>query len=910
MKNKTILLALLFLISFCTFSITAYTQSACPILGTATFCAATTVAITTSGSSSGSETWSSSNTAIATVISTGAGTATVYGVSAGTAIITYNSGGSPVAICPFPITVETTVSPTVSSSTTTICSGGLPLLLSPNPPGGSWSSSNTAIASVNASSGAVSGLAGGTFTITYTYTNSCGSFPAAPYAMTVDPDPGAITGPAAVCAGSTITLSDPTGHSGGGWLSGNTAVASVNSSSGVVTGEGAGTAIISYSAPTECPGVSAIATTTVEVDVPITATVTGTQAICAGSTTTLAGSPSGGTWSSSRTAIATVDGTAGIVTGVTAGTANITYTITNSCGVYSSYQTVTVNVLPDADMSGPNAVCAGGTMSLTDATTGGTWTSGNTAIGTIGSSSGIIYGVSAGLFQITYTVTGGDGCTVTEWDTREVDEPLTVSSITGTASVCEGASTALADAMTGGSWSSTATTIATTDVSGAVYGAAAGTATISYSITNACGTYAATQVVTVHPVPDAGTLSGSPLIFCYSSGAVLTSSGTSGGTWASSTTTVATVIASADPGVALVYGVAAGTTTITYTVTSIYGCGSPSTATRTVTVDGTPSAGTITGTATVCVGASTALADATTGGTWSSSSAWVATVSSAGAVYGVSGAATATITYTFTNACGNAHTTQVVTVNPLPNAGTISGCTDVPVGYSTAFTSSGDAGGSWSSSATAIATVDGAGNVWGAATGTATITYTVTNGCGSASATYAVTVDALPVISGPNNMCTAGNVETGGIYIILDVTVAGGSWSSSNTAVASAVSYAVYSGVPGTTTISYICTIGCTSVTATYGVTVNPVPYCDVVSGSATSLAVLSYGTYSYGASDPGGIWVLQNPDLGFEYPSTQYSEPVNVEALIGGYYTAIYYLVTNAYGCQETTDAFYITTY
>ncbi len=75
-----------------------------------------------------------------------------------------------------------------------------------------------------------------------------------------------------------------------------------------------------------------------------------------------------------------------------------------------------------------------------------------------------------------------------------------------------------------------------------------------------------------------------------------------------------------------------------------------------------PSAGTITGTATVTAGSTITLSNATSGGTWSSSATGIATVGSTGVVTGVA-AGTATISYTVTNTCGSAVATRVVTVN-------------------------------------------------------------------------------------------------------------------------------------------------------------------------------------------------------------------------------------------------------
>ncbi len=75
----------------------------------------------------------------------------------------------------------------------------------------------------------------------------------------------------------------------------------------------------------------------------------------------------------------------------------------------------------------------------------------------------------------------------------------------------------------------------------------------------------------------------------------------------------------------------------------------------------------ITGPANVCVGAAATLVAPVgfPGGAWSSSSAAIATVGTAGVVAGVS-ASTATITYSVTGACGVAYTTQPIVVNPLP----------------------------------------------------------------------------------------------------------------------------------------------------------------------------------------------------------------------------------------------------
>ena len=89
-----------------------------------------------------------------------------------------------------------------------------------------------------------------------------------------------------------------------------------------------------------------------------------------------------------------------------------------------------------------------------------------------------------------------------------------------------------------------------------------------------------------------------------------------------------------------------------------------------------------------------------------------------------------------------------VTILPFPAAGTISGPDSVCPGYSISLSST-VSGGVWSSSASSVATVSASGVVSGIVAGTAVISYTYTNFCGSASATRTVKVLAtVPCITG------------------------------------------------------------------------------------------------------------------------------------------------------------------
>src|ERR1035437_7999102 len=104
------------------------------------------------------------------------------------------------------------------------------------------------------------------------------------------------------------------------------------------------------------------------------------------------------------------------------------------------------------------------------------------------------------------------------------------------------------------------------------------------------------------------------------------SDATTGGTWASGTTTIATVGSTG-----IVTGVAGGTVTISYTNA---GC----TVTAIVTVNPLPNAGAITSAGidtVVCVGRTITLTETASGGVWTSTNVLLATVGSTGIVIGV-----------------------------------------------------------------------------------------------------------------------------------------------------------------------------------------------------------------------------------------------------------------------------------
>src|SRR5207249_2553582 len=150
----------------------------------------------------------------------------------------------------------------------------------------------------------------------------------------------------------------------------------------------------------------------------------------------------------------------------------------------------------------------------------------------------------------------------------------------------------------GGSWSTTNGSVATVDPStGLVTAVAAGTSNITYTVNSGCGSPVSSfKTLTVSANVTAGAVSGSSPI-CIGATTTYTSNGAAGGSWSSTNTSVATV----DPSTGLVTAVAAGTSDITYTVSS--GCGSPVSSFKTITVSPNVTAGIVSGSSPICIGA-------------------------------------------------------------------------------------------------------------------------------------------------------------------------------------------------------------------------------------------------------------------------------------------------------------------
>lgn len=775
-------------------------QSPYPIMGIATVCQGSGLSLS-NGSAGG--TWSSSNSNI--TVSVSGGIATIYGVNNGTANISYTLPNGCSSYKTF------TVAPLAAiTGPTQVCTGST-IQLSHPLSGAQWSVNMPTMASINISTGVLSGTAASNVIVTYRVNPGC----YVTYPVTVATSPSSVAGPTTVCTGTSMTLTNPT--AGGTWVSDNTPDATVGSATGIVTGVDVGVANISYVMPNGCFRKTAVTVNQTP------AAVTGPDNVCVSRATAYSTTTTGGSWSSSSSAL-TINAGTGVASGVTAGTANVVYTVASGC--YSS-KAVTVAALPAA-ITGTTTMCEGANTTLSSTSASLTWSSSDEFVATAipaTTTTGTISGIGAGVATISYT--SAVGCT----QTINVTVYAAPTTITGNASVCVGATTTYSNSVTGGTWSCTPNTVASVISStGVVTGVGAGSFTLTYITPGGCKT-TRTLGVDAQPAAITGTLST-----CVGGNTTLATT-TAGGAWSTASAT-----ASVNASSGLVTGLSTGTAVISYTNTT--GC------VRTANVSVAAGLPVIAGPSSICIGGSTTLTDATTGGTWVSSNTTAATIAAGtGLITGAASGAT-TITYRTSATC---FTTKDITVTSAPAAITgpsTSVCIGTPLQLEHATT-----GGTWTSSATTRATVNAStGLVSGVAVGSVTISYTPTPGCLT---TVNITVNTPPAaLTGTLTVCQNNSTT-------LTSTTSGGTWTSGNTDIATVATGSATTGIvtggitTGIVTISYTNSVGCSRTAA---VTVNAglpaiTGYDVVCMGNTTTLVnTTSGGTWSSSVPAKGSI--------------------------------------------------------
>jgi hypothetical protein len=244
---------------------------------------------------------------------------------------------------------------------------------------------------------------------------------------------------------------------------------------------------------------TATATFTITVLPTVVAPITGTNSVCVNATTTLATISTGGVWSSDNTNVITVN-QSGVVTGVTAGTANIIYK--NACGATASVL-VTVKALPATPVVSVVNSC-GSSLLNTVATGALLWNTGSQLSG--------ITVTTPGVYTVTQTV---NGCTSVAGSA--VAAPLAAPSkpVVTVQNNC-GSTTLSTDAAGALLWSTGERTSSITVSTGG-----------TYSVTqtaNGCESTAGTGVAAPRAIPNAPSVA----VNNYCGNSVLTASGVSG----------------------------------------------------------------------------------------------------------------------------------------------------------------------------------------------------------------------------------------------------------------------------------------------------------------------------------------------------------------------------------------------
>ena len=255
-----------------------------------------------------------------------------------------------------------------------------------------------------------------------------------PLTVRTVPVAGTVTGLSApLCAGVVLPLRDSPTVAGGFWGITNSTVATITTTPPFrITAVSAGTDSVFYYRSNVCGSDTAWAVITVTAN-PISPIV-GPATVCAGSSVTFTDATTGDGWQIRPPFAGTIDPATGVFT---AGNAPVTQTVyviygTPTCYVRDSIVVDTLPMVPP--IAGPTTVNMGGTITLTDPATGGTWSSSDVTLATVGAATGVVTGVAYGTVTITYSITNTNGCTgIATYDVN-VDYPAGVSNVANNSS--------------------------------------------------------------------------------------------------------------------------------------------------------------------------------------------------------------------------------------------------------------------------------------------------------------------------------------------------------------------------------------------------------------------------------------------------------------------------------------------
>ena len=294
--------------------------------------------------------WTSSNPAIIDIFNNGVFIANAEG---GPVTFTWTDDLTGCPSLPSEPVFASNVINTELTGSNQICLGGT-TTIEPSV-GGTWSSTNNSIATID-NFGNITGVGAGITQFIFTSAAGlCQSDPSEP--VQVNPGPILSIPSTSLCDEETMNL---TPASGGTWTSSNPLIAYVYPNTGLVLAQNAGTVTFTYTEEsTGCSSTSEIVTVyekpEIEEDSPF--------ALCAGLSTSLYPSV-GGTWTSSDPSIVTVNNI-GQITSISGGTAYLVYTDTSSGCESDPLEVIVIDTIatPSPNNNGP--LCEGEDIQLT-----------------------------------------------------------------------------------------------------------------------------------------------------------------------------------------------------------------------------------------------------------------------------------------------------------------------------------------------------------------------------------------------------------------------------------------------------------------------------------------------------------------------------------------------------------------
>ena len=695
----------------------------------------------------------------------------------------------------------------------------------------------------------------GTYTITLTATNSCGSFPFSQIVTIKKPPTVSISSLSPVCqSGSSRSINPTATVTNCGTQSpltyewsfpSGTPATATTANPGTISYSTSGTFSYSLKVTNECGSITANSSITINPS----PTITGTLFSCISTTSQLTGSATAAAtspWLSSATGIATISAT-GLVKGISAGTTIISYT--NSLGCKTT-EVFTVNPTPVVSFSPINqTICSGDTS----------------AVVTLSS-------VAGATFNWTAVQPAGISGVVTSGNNNTIPAQTLTNSTNSNIVV---------------TYNATATLASGTTCSGAVFPYTITVKPKPFIAANMTATSCSGVIFTVTPMNGSGNSIPTGTTYSWSNPTV-TGGLTNGNTGVNQTTISGTLT---DPTNVV--------QTATYTVTpSFNGCsGSPFDVV--VSVNPKPDVNATTNVV-LCAGETSSQIDFTgsilgTTYTWSSSTTSIGVAASGAnsipsftAINSGTTPVVATITVTpSANSCPGSSKTFTITVNPKPTINTISNLVKCNGAASGLISFSGSVTGTtfdWTNDTTSIGlAATGSGNIPSFTTtniGTSPIIANMTvtpkaNGCIGTPKNFTITVNPSPTVDVLSNQTVCNGQQTTAILFSGTIPNTIYNWTNTNSTIGLGANGV--GDIPAFTAINngnspIVATItvtpnlnGCSGLSKTLTITINPSPGVTftpsnqtLCSGSSSNLVTLSStatgATFAWTAVQPAGI--------------------------------------------------------